>query len=149
MLTGSSADLSEVKNNIMRNSILFSFLVLAGLLTSVQVSAQDSRGCQPKVAEVACVKVESKCQSGEEASVRMLETKVLLASMPGVIPAVVESDLKVNCQPADCKPANCQPADCPPQCKPICGETKTASVHEEKQYQPKVAQANTSPKRID
>ncbi len=105
----------------MRNSILFSLFVVAGMLTVGEASAQDTKACADKSKEVACVKVESKCApAGDaEASVEMLTPKVLMASMPGVPVAETGAEAKVNCQPANCKPANCNPADCKPaNCNP-------------------------------
>lgn len=117
----------------MRNSILFSLIMIAGLLTANEASAQDTKACADKAKEVACVKVEAKCASGEEASTEAFAPKVLLASMPGVPTAAPNAENQPKCQPANCKPANCQPANCKPadckpaQCLPANGETKTAS----------------------
>lgn len=108
--------------------MILSVFMLAGLFSTGQLAAQDTKACASTAEKVSCVKSENACAPASKTAKVAHSPLVLQAAMPG---SAVSAQSKpgcqsvtaasVNCDPSLCKKISCDPADCPPECKPLCG----------------------------
>ena len=118
----------------MRNCILLTLFLVAGLfsnnaLNAQQTAAKETNCKKETVAKVSCQSAEA---DAKQAVVPVfLEPQVTRVAMTdeGAKASCLPANCKpANCDPADCKPANCDPAKCPPECLALCKEGKVVKA---------------------